>query len=353
MPANLTPAYHAAERRYREAQTLEEKLDALEEMLQTIPKHKGTDKMQADLKRRISRTKDAITQGKKAGIRQKISYTVRREGAGQVALVGPANAGKSALLRAISAATPEVGAYPFTTQVPQPGMVDWGNVAVQVVDLPPFDRELSPPWLAGTVRAADSLAIVFSLASDDLLTEAEETFGLLEHQKTWLRPAEPPVSDPLRATATGEGRLPQPPPPAEADEDAPRPKVWPALIVANQVDVPGAAAGLELLPAVCPALPIVAVSAAAGFGLDELRAWLFGSLGKIRVYTKAPGKKPDLTAPFVVPRDSTLLEFAAAVHKDFAANLKSAKVWGSQVFDGQLVPRDYVVQDRDIIELRI
>lgn len=358
MPANLTPEYRLAEAKYREAQTLEEKLAALEEMLSTIPKHKGTEKMQADIKRRISRTKEAILQGRKAGARQKLSYTVRREGAGQVALVGPANAGKSALLAALTNAEPEVADYPFTTRTPQPGMVVWENVSVQLVDLPPFDPELSPPWVAGTIRSADALAVVLSLGTDDLLEEVERTFGLLEHQKTWLAPGlPPPTTGPGPVpTATGERPLPAPPgAPAggPGTDEVPQVRRWPAIVVANKLDAPGAPDRLDLLRQACPALPIIAVSAREGWGLDELRGWLFGLLGKIRVYTKAPGKKADLTAPFVIPRGATLLDAAAAVHKDFARNLKAAKVWGRRTFDeGQLVPKDYVLEDGDIIELR-
>lgn len=361
MPANVTPDYRLAESRYREAETLEDKLAALEEMLSTIPKHKGTEKMQADIKRRISRTKDTILQGKKAaGARQKISYTVKREGAGQVALVGPANSGKSSVLRALSNAEPEVAPYPYTTQVPQPGMVAWENVMVQVLDLPPYDPEISPQWLMGTIRSADALAVVLSLASDDVLDEAERTFGLLSRQKTWLFAGGPPPSGtgtPLAATATGGRELPRPPedetPEEENPDEAAQPRRWPAFIVANKLDTPGAAERLELLREVCPALPILAVSIAEGWGLDELRGWLFGLLDKIRVYTKAPGKKVDMSAPFTIPRGSTLLEAAAAVHKDFAKNLKSARVWGRHTFDGQLVPKDFAVEDGDVVELRM
>jgi hypothetical protein len=352
LPANLTPIYRAAEEKYREAETPEERLAALEEMLKTIPKHKGTEKMQADIKRRISRTKDEILQGKKAGIRQKISYTVKREGAGQVALVGPANVGKSALLAAISKADPEVADYPFTTQVPQPGMVRWENVQVQVIDLPPFDPELSPSWLSGTVRSADCLAVVLSLGSDDILSEAEETFGLLEKRNTWLVPGSPPAG--LKPNAEGHQPLPGPPVPAgDPDEDQPPVKRWPALIVATKLDAPGAADRLALLKEVCPALPILAVSVVQGWGLEELKAWLFSVLDKIRIYTKAPGKKVDMDAPFVIPRASTVLDAAAAVHKDFAKGLKLARVWSDRTFEGQAVPRDYVLEDGDIIELRM
>jgi len=358
LPANLTPDYRLAEARYREAETLEDKLDALEAMLSAIPKHKGTEKMQADIKRRISRTKDAIQQGKKTGTRQRVSYTVRREGAGQVALVGPANSGKSALLAALSNASPEVADYPYTTQAPQPGMVVWENVKVQVVDLPPYDPELSPQWLAGTVRSADAVAVVFSLGSDDLLDEVENTFGLLERQRTRLVPGRPPQGKALVPTAAGAVALPavvagEDDTGDENDGDDGPDRSWPAIIVANKLDAPGAPDRLEILREVSPALPIVAVSATEGFGLDDLRGWLFGLLRKIRVYTRAPGKKPDMTAPFVVPAGATLLEAAAAVHKDFAANLKSARVWGRKTFDGQLVPKDHVLEDGDIIELRM
>jgi len=266
LPANLTPEYRLAEARYREAETLEDKLDALEAMLSAIPKHKGTEKMQADIKRRISRTKDAIEQGKKAGTRQRISYTVRREGAGQVALVGPANSGKSALLAALSNACPEVADYPYTTQVPQPGMVSWENVKVQVVDLPPYDPELSPQWLMGAIRSADALTLVFSLGSDDLLDEVDNTFRLLERQRTRLVPGRPPQGKSLVPTAIGAAALPAvvaggDGPGGEADGDGGRDRSWPAIVVANKLDAPGAPDRLDILRQVSPALPIIAVSA--------------------------------------------------------------------------------------------
>jgi hypothetical protein len=359
VPANLTPDYRRAETLYREAQTLEDKLEALQEMLSTIPKHKGTEKLQGDIKRRISRAKDTMEQQvKKAGARQKISYTIKHEGAGQVALVGPANAGKSALLRALSNAEPEVAEYPYTTRQPQPGMVSWENAQVQVVDLPPFDPELSPQWLMGAVRSADAVAVVLSLGSDDLLEEIETTFGLLAHQKTWFTPGAPPpsVGPPPGPTGVGSEALPAPEPlPAVAGEEAdrPEPRYWPAIIVATKLDAPGAADRLAILREAAPALPIIAVSVETGWGLDDLRGWLFGLLGQIRVYTKAPGKKVDMSAPFTVPRGATVIEAAAAVHKDFAVNLKAAKVWGRSTFDGQLVTRDHVLEDGDVMELRI
>ncbi|MCX6553014.1 MAG: 50S ribosome-binding GTPase, partial [Acidobacteria bacterium] len=120
MPANLSPEYHRAEERLRGARSPDEKIAALEEMLRVIPKHKGTDHMQADLKGRIAKLRKEI--GKKGG-KGGFTFIVPREGAGQVAIAGPPNSGKSSLVRALTRATPAVGSYPFTTREPVPGMM--------------------------------------------------------------------------------------------------------------------------------------------------------------------------------------------------------------------------------------
>ncbi|MEW6522877.1 MAG: GTPase [Bacillota bacterium] len=324
MPANLTPDYRAAELKFREAETLEDKLEALQEMLSTIPKHKGTEKMQADIKKRIAKLK-AETQRQAKGPKRRPVYYVEREGSGQVALVGPPNSGKSALLAALSGAEPEVADYPFTTRTPQPGMVRYENVQVQVVDFPPVSKEFMPPWLLGVVRAADAILIVLDLADDDLLTQTEETMELLKGGKL------EPVAGP----------------PAAANQKR-------ALVVANKCDAPHAAEHLELLREVLdPGLSMLRVSARTGENLDDLRREIFGLLGKIRMYTKVPGKKPDLSAPFVVRAGTTIIEAAAAVHKDIARDLKYARVWGRQTFEGQMVQRDYVVEDGDVVEFHV
>lgn len=323
MPANLTPDYRAAEERFRQAVTAEEKLEALQEMLSTIPKHKGTEKMQADIKRRIARLRDE--QRRTGGPKRRPAYFVDREGAGQVALVGPPNAGKSSLLAALSAAQPEVAAYPYTTRMPQPGMVRFENVQVQLVDLPPLAREFTPPWLLGVVRAADALAIVFDLGDDDLLSQAEETFALLREGNVVPVDGEPQERHERRA-----------------------------LVIATKSDLPHAGEHRQLLLEVLPpGLPLLAVSALSGEGMEALPGALLGLLQKIRIYTKAPGKKPDYDAPFVVRVGTTIIEAAATVHKDIARDLKYARVWGKGTFDGQMVQRDYVLQDGDVVEFHV
>ncbi|MDQ7794870.1 MAG: TGS domain-containing protein [bacterium] len=314
MPANLTPEYREAEQRFREAQTPEDKLTALEDMLRVIPKHKGTEKMQADIKRRIARLR-AEAARRPSAARQRTGRHVRREGAGQAVLAGPPNSGKSALLAALTNAQPEVAGYPFTTREPQPGMMPFENVQVQLVDLPPLARGLTPPWVLGLIRAADLTLLVLDLGDDDILAQAEETLELLR-----------------------DGRA-----------DLSR-----GLVVATKADRPGAAERLILLEDLLgDQLPIISVSAERGDRLEDLRRRVFESLGVIRVYTKAPGKKPDLTAPFVLPRGTTLVGAAAVVHKDFARDLKFARVWGATTFEGQMVQRDHVLQDGDVVEFRV
>lgn len=321
MPANLTPEYLAAEKKWKAATTPQDRLAALQEMLATIPKHKGTDKMQADIKRRIAQVRREM-QRKGGTARQKPFHHVEREGAGQVVLVGPPNSGKSALLRALSRAEPEVAPYPFTTRVPLPGMVPFENVQIQLVDLPPLTREFSEGWLYAIIRTADAVALTLSLGEEEVLEQAETALRLLEEARI-----------PLRAPqAAGEGKS--------------------ALTVATHVDAPGAAVRLDLLREFAGGrLPVVAVSTVTGEGLEALRRALFESLGVIRVYSKPPGRKADLSAPFILRRGATVLDAAEAIHKDFAAQLRYARLWGRDEYAGQMVGRDHLLEDGDILEV--
>ena len=99
--------------------------------------------------------------------------------------------------------------------------------------------------------------------------------------------------------------------------------------------------------------PMVPASVATGRNLEQLKDALVERLDIIRVYSKAPGKEPDYTAPFTLKKGSTVADLAAKVHKDFVDNLKLAKVWGTAVFDGQMVQRDHILQDGDIVELHL
>ena len=324
MPANLTPEYFEAEKRFKSARATDEKIAALEEMLATIPRHKGTEKLQGDLKRRLSKLRSA--QQKRPASRAGVIYRVEREGAGQVALAGPPNSGKSSLLRRLTRATPEVADYPFTTRMPAPGMMDFEDVQIQLIDLPPVHPDFRESWLYQIILNADAALLVVDLADPDLLEDLEATLAELEGSKVRL----------------GKG-------PTPADPG------WlakPALLVANKIDEPGATDDLEVLRDLYTGrLPILEVSAETGAGLEELRRTVFDMLGLVRVYTKAPGRKADIAAPYVLKRGARLVDLAAQVHQDFVADLKFARVWGHGKFEGQMVTRDYQLADKDVVEL--
>jgi len=324
MPANLTPDYLEAERRFKSAKTSEDKIAAIEEMMATIPRHKGTEKMQADLKRRLSKLR--AEQARRPPSRIGIIHRVEKEGAGQVAMVGPPNSGKSLLVRRLTHAMPEVADYPFTTRVPLPGMMRFEDVQVQLVDLPPVHPDFPESWLYQIIRNADAALLVVDLSDPDLLEDLETTLGQVANAKMQLDRAELPNTPGWLRKRT--------------------------LLVANKIDASGAPEDLEILRELYGArFALTRVSAETGEGLEPFRQAVFELLEVIRVYTKAPGKKLERTAPYVLKRGSHLIDLAAHVHHDFLAQLKYARLWRDGRFDGQMVNRDHVLEDKDVVEL--
>jgi ribosome-interacting GTPase 1 len=328
MPANLTPQYFKAEEAYRRASTPEEELQCLQEMLRELPKHKGTDKLQAELKQKISKAKKEADSAGRAG---KKGHGVRipRQGAGRAVVLGGPNAGKSQLLRSLTRATPDVAEYPFTTREPSPGMMPWEDVMVQLIDTPPITADILEPYHQGLIRGADLALLLVDLASDDGIEQYED------------------VMNRLHATKTRLGRE------SYLDENDIGLSYTQTFLVPNKIDADEATTRLELLHEVCDdALPEYVISALHGTGLEPLRDAIYRALDVVRVYTKLPSKKePDFDRPYTVRRGGTLADVAAMIHKDFASQLKFARVWGSQVHDGTTVKGDYVLHDRDVIEL--
>ncbi len=330
MPANLSPEFKDAERRYKTAASFEEKMRALEEMLATIPKHKGTEKMQADLKTRLARMKQEGERRPKATSGFSRLIQVDREAEAMAVLFGPPNSGKSSLLRALSKATPEVAPYPYTTQLPCSGIARHEDVPIQVVDLPALDRERLLPWVIGIGRNADVLLLVVDLSVDPL-SEIDALVGLLEESRLYAR------RDPA----------------AERDELV-RSRSKVAAVVAGKLDAPGAADNLAALRDLYQGdLPIVPVSAATGEGVAAVTEHVFRACGLLRVYAKQPGRPADTSAPFVLRVGATVRTLGERVHKDFADGLKFARVWGAHTFDGQRVTADFGLHDKDIVELHL
>jgi uncharacterized protein len=327
MPANLPPDYFAAEKRYKQASTVAEKIAALEDLIATVPKHKGTDHLRADLRRRLSQhNKEAVEQRKRKGSSRDSLFNIPREGASQVALVGFANSGKSSILANLTKATPVIADYPLSTVVPCPGMMPYEDIQVQLVDLPAIPNETTDGWVSGIMRVADVLLIVIDLMEDaDIQMEL-----ILDQIGKWNIRTEKPKGGEYRTL------------------------VKRALVAANKKDRPGAVENFEKLRAAYGSrYPLVALSCLKKDGLEDLKREIFNLAGIIRVYSKPPGKDPDLSKPYTVPVGSTVMDVAEKVHKDFVSKLKYARVWGSAKIDGMRVERTHVLKDRDVIELNM
>jgi ribosome-interacting GTPase 1 len=329
MPANLPPQYYETEKRYRAAKDPQEKLKILHEMFAIMPKHKGTDKLQADIKYKISKLKKEILQKKKAA-RRGDQFYVEREGAAQVVLTGPANAGKSRILASLTNATPEVAAYPYSTVKPLCGMMQFENIQIQLVDTPPIAAEYMEPWLAGIVRNCDLVLLVADLGSETMAEEIEAVFRRLEGYKIILEREEGEINP--------------------ADGIAHKKTV----ILGNKSDLPLFETSLRSLrESYGDRIPIFHISAEEGANLKELKRYIFDTLQILRVYTKTPGKKADYQDPVILKVGSTLLDAAREIHKDFARGLKFARLWGEGVFDGQMVQKDFILKDGHVVEFHL
>jgi len=324
MPANLPPQYFDAEKNFREAKDPLEKIAALEEMLAIMPKHKGTDHLRADLRTKIAKLTQSLD---KKTATARASMMIEKTGAGQVAVIGPPNTGKSQIVVSLTKAAPAVAAYPFTTQSATPGMMTFENIQVQLIDTPPLGEQPPEWWLMNIIRRADGLLLVVDLTQDPV-AQTEALVARLNEKRIVLGEPKPDVTN----------------------EDAPV-NYKKALIIGNKADLDNDGVNYRALEnRHGQQVPVIAVSA-TGQGLDELRQKIFQILDIIRVYTKAPGSKADMTDPIILENGGTLEDAATSVHKDFGKKMKYARIWGSGKFDGVMAKRDHVLQDGDIIEL--
>jgi ribosome-interacting GTPase 1 len=328
MPTNLPPDFYEVEKRFRLAKSPAEKIACLEEMLSIIPKHKGTDHIRADYRRQISKLKTA-SKTQKGGSIHVSAFRIDQEGPGQVVVLGTTNVGKSALVDKLTNAAPEVASTPYTTWKPTPGMMLVDNVQIQLIDTPPLDREYLEPELVDLIRRADLILLVLDLQTypDQQL---ETTVEILRQNRI--------VPSHLK------------------DQIIEDQYVWyvPVIVLTNKCDD-------ESMDEICEIFqelledewPMISISAKTGRNLDKLRKAVFDSLNILRVYSKAPDEEPDFSQPVVMKNGATLEDFTKEIHKDFHEKLKFAKVWGSTAFDGQMVQRDYILQDGDVVELHI
>jgi ribosome-interacting GTPase 1 len=324
MPANLTPEYFKAEKWYREATTTEEKILALEQMLAVMPKHKGTDHLKADLRRKLSKLKEAPVQkgkGKHVDV-----FHVPRSGSGQIALIGTPNSGKSSIVASLTNAKVNVADFPYATTAPVPGMMMFEDVQIQLIDTPPITADFISPGQVGTYRNCDVIGIVIDLSAD-AVEQLRICLDFLESRRL-LMDAETSAFDEVGNALAKK-----------------------AFCICTKSDIAKDGAFEKLKRSCNHDFEFIEISTKTGDGLEKLSATLFRLLGIIRIYAKPPGKPADMSDPFTLPAGSTVRDLATAIHRELAGKLKFARIWGTGVYDGQNAQRNHVLNDKDIIEL--
>lgn len=329
MPANLPPQYFETERKLKTAKTPQEKIVILEELLSIVPKHKGTEKLQALLKTKIAKLK--LTAQKRPSVAKHVpAFHIEKSGAGQVVLIGPPNAGKSMLIKSLTNANPEIGDYPFTTQIPYPAMMKYENIQIQLIDTPPITPEYVDVWHYELIKSSDGALLCSDMANQDQSIALLAILDKLKEKRIEFisEEQEPPSEGPIFYKR--------------------------AMIVANKNDFPSAAENIQALKdLLADTLSVIPVSASRGDGLEALKGKIFSLLHVIRIYSKIPGKKADLEDPFTLKKGSTVMDFSRAIHRDFTQKLKYARIWSKAKYQGQKVNRDHILEDEDIIELHI
>ncbi len=333
MPANLTPPYKKAEQRYREATDDQERLICLQEMLKVIPKHKGTEKLQAEIKAKIAKVKKAPGQKTGGASKQKALDNLPREGAAQIPLVGPPNTGKSQFLASVSNAHPLIADYPFTTRETVAGMMVWENVKFQLIDLPPIAVESYDGWMTSILFRADAVFLFADLSSDSLIDDLNGALALLKEHRISLAAPHHEVDDEDYSL----------------DE-----VVKKTFLLATKCDLDEDDIRLGFLrDEFAPRFPIYRINSISKEGIAQLESDLFKTLNLLRVYTKTPGHEADRNDPVVLHIGATVEDAAYSIHKDFAERLQFAKIWGVGKHDGQRVHKEFILTDGDVLEFHI
>ena len=388
MPANLTAEAKAKWQAAQYATNPREKLQALQEFLSEVPKHKGNERLRAQVKRQIAELRQDITaqRGRRTGGRS--PWSVDREGAAQVMIFGATKSGKSSLLSSLTNAHVEIASYVYSTQYPAPGMLQYEDVQIQLVELPApnyvagEERYLIQSESTSLIRQCDGLILVVDLSNDptsqlELILSSLEAIHISTHKaKTRVEIVPEKGGGEIRVAASGSHvLLPHEQisdllhsygiknalvrifgtATMEDIEDAILENVTlykPSIVIANKLDLDlGQQVSSRFLSAVA-GFPVLSVSCLTRQGLDKVGRQLFDTLGLIRVYTKEPNEARPSPHPFVVRHGTTVRELARGIHSDLAERYRYSRLWGpTSKFAGERVGPDHVLGDGDIVEI--
>ncbi len=328
MPTNLPPEYFEVEKRFKEASSPVEKALALEELISTIPKHKGTDKLRAEYRKKLSKFKSQ-SQSKKNTGKHDNHFHIEKEGDGRIVVVGAANVGKSSLVASLTHAEPEISEAPYSTWAPTPGILEFRGIHLQLIDTPPLDRNYIEPEFVDLIKSSDLILLLVDIQAFPI-QQFQQTVEILESNRIYARHK-------------------------KSDSADPRDYFIPTVVLVTKDDAEGFDEDFEVLNELLKdeGWALLPISILSGRNIDETEQYIIRELQMIRVFSKPPGNEADLKQPFVLHAGSTVNDFADKVHHDFSLKLKSAKLWGKGVHDGQMVGRDHILYDGDIVELHL
>jgi len=296
MPANLPPQFFKLQEELKKEKDIDAKIEILEEMLSICPKHKGTERIISELKRKLSKLKKERIKTKP----KTKHFFVKKEGDAQVVICGPLNSGKSTIFNLLTNAQSKVAPYPFTTISPVFGMMKYQNLKIQIIDTPPISENFFPGWLKSILKSADLIIAVFD-ASDEKIKENLKIFNELMEKNN-------------------------------IDFE----KIF---YLANKTDI------FEL-----KSNHFFSFSANHPFNLENLKEKIFHCLKILRVYLKEPKKQPDFENPLVVKKGTKLLEILDKIKPGLKEKFKAARLYQKDLKKYQIVGKYYELKDEDILE---
>jgi len=309
MPANLPPQFFELQKKLKKTSETEEKILILKEMLAICPKHKGTEKVQEDLKRKIAKLKKEVQREKK-GKRGIDFYTVLREGAGQVVIIGPPNSGKTSLVNLLTRSQFKVADYPFSTTLPQPAMMPFENIQIQLVDTPPLTKEFCPGWMKNLILNCDLILAVFDLADPEIENKIKEIEEIL---KNWKIEKE-------------------------------------VLFLGNKSDILEKEKQRKILENTEIEF-LISTKKPENEKISKIKKKIFEKLKIVRVYSKKPGKEPDFERPFIFKKGTKLLDLIEEINPQILSKFKKAKLFRKNLPHPKIVGKEYELKDEDIIEI--